>query len=66
MVGVGLAIAVVAHTALAGIRPHVRVLSLGSSAPTRRILAARRLHSITALSDTAMLDVLRELATELR
>jgi DNA-binding transcriptional LysR family regulator len=66
MVGVGLGIAVVPHTALAVTRPDIRVLSLGSSAPTRRILAAGRRHGITAPSDMAMLDVLRGAAIDLQ
>ncbi|NWJ74306.1 LysR family transcriptional regulator [Pseudonocardia sp. ICBG1122] len=65
MVGVGLGVALVPRTALTVMHPDVRVLSLGHSAPTRRVLAARRRHGLAAPGDTAMLEVLRDVAGRL-
>lgn len=65
MVGAGLGIALVPRTALTVMHPDVRFLSLGDSAPTRRILAAQRRHGIVAPGDGVMLDILREVASDL-
>ncbi|MFC7328270.1 LysR family transcriptional regulator [Marinactinospora rubrisoli] len=62
MVSVGLGIALAPRTAVANRNPDVRVISLGSTAPARRILVARRVDRVSAPSENEMLRVLREVA----
>lgn len=66
MVSVGLGIALAPRTAVANRHPDVRVISLGSTAPSRRILAARRRDRVNAPSEIAMLAVMKQVANEYR
>ena len=62
MVSVGLGIALAPRTAVANKRPDVRIISLGSTAPSRRILVAYRHGRVRAAADEAMGKVLQEVA----
>ncbi len=64
MVSVGLGIALAPRCALVNKHPAVRVLSLGESAPSRRILAAHRHDRVRAPAEVAFQEVLLETAAE--
>jgi DNA-binding transcriptional LysR family regulator len=66
MVSVGLGIALAPRTAVANRHPDVRVISLGSTAPPRRIVVARRRHRVDAPSEAAMLTVMKQVANAYR
>lgn len=66
MVSVGLGVALAPLTAVANKRSDVRVISLGSSAPARRIVLALRHGRVRAESENAMIRVMRESAEEYR
>lgn len=66
MVSVGIGIALAPRTAVSNRHPQVRVISLGSTAPSRRILIARRRDRMSAPSEAAMLKVMADVATEYR
>lgn len=63
MVSVGLGIAVAPLTAITNRHPDVRVISLGSTAPSRRVLVAHRHDRVHAPAEAVMRDVLREVAS---
>jgi DNA-binding transcriptional LysR family regulator len=62
MVSVGLGIALAPLTAITNRHPHVRVISLGSTAPSRRVLVAHRHDRVRAPAEAVMRDVLQEVA----
>ena len=62
MVSVGLGIALAPRTATVNQHPDVRVISLGDSAPARRVLAAHRPGRVRAAAELALHDVLVETA----
>jgi DNA-binding transcriptional LysR family regulator len=62
MVAVGLGVALAPRLALMNLRDDVRVLSLGSAAPTRRILLARLADRRPTPAEVAMSAVLAEVA----
>jgi DNA-binding transcriptional LysR family regulator len=64
MVSVGLGIALAPRTAVANKRPDVRIISLGRTAPARRILLAYRHDRVRATAADAMGEVLREVAQD--
>ena len=64
MVSVGLGIALAPRTAVANKRPDVRIISLGSTAPARRILLAYRDDRVRAAAAEAMGEVLQEVARD--
>ncbi len=66
MVSVGLGIALAPRTAVANRHPDVRVISLGQTAPSRRILVARRTDRVNAPSERAMLTVMKQVARTYR
>jgi DNA-binding transcriptional LysR family regulator len=66
MVSVGLGIALAPRTALANRHGDVRVISLGSTAPPRRILVARRRDRVNAPAEIAMLSVMKQVANAYR
>ncbi len=62
MVSVGLGVALAPRTATVNKHPDVRVISLGDSAPARRILAAHRPDRVRGAAEIAFHDVLVEIA----
>jgi DNA-binding transcriptional LysR family regulator len=62
MVSVGLGVALVPRTAVVNKHPDVRVVSLGNSAPARRILAAYRPDRARTAAEIAFHEVLTEIA----
>ncbi len=62
MVSVGLGIALAPRTAVTNPHPDVRVISLGSTAPARRILLARRRERVPAPAEAAMVHVFTDVA----
>ncbi|MFC4565567.1 LysR family transcriptional regulator [Nocardiopsis mangrovi] len=66
MVSVGLGIALAPRTAVANRNPEVRVVSVGSTAPSRRVVVARRRDRVSAPSEKEMLRVMREVAADYR
>ena len=62
MVSVGLGIALAPRTAVTNPHPDVRVISLGSTAPARRILLARRRERVPAPAEAAMVRVFTDVA----
>ncbi|TQL91130.1 LysR family transcriptional regulator [Pseudonocardia kunmingensis] len=66
MVSVGLGVALAPRTAVATTHPAVRVVGLGRSAPSRRILLAHRHDRVRAAAELAMHQVLVEVAREYR
>jgi DNA-binding transcriptional LysR family regulator len=63
MVSVGLGVALAPLTAITNRHPAVRVLSLGSTAPSRRVLVASRHGRVHAPAEVAMRDVLQDTAS---
>jgi LysR family transcriptional activator of glutamate synthase operon len=61
---VGMGVAMVPKTAVALQHPDVRVLSLGKSAPLRRILLAQRQDKVYAPAEVAFHSTLLEIARE--
>jgi molybdate transport repressor ModE-like protein len=66
MVSVGLGVALAPRTAVSTAHPTVRVVGLGRSAPSRRILVAHRHDRVRAAAEIAMHQVLVEVAREYR
>ncbi|MFC3995609.1 LysR substrate-binding domain-containing protein [Nocardiopsis sediminis] len=66
MVSVGLGIALAPRTAVANRNPDVRIVSVGSTAPSRRVVVARRRDRVSAPSEKEMLRVMREVAADYR
>ena len=64
MVSVGMGVAMVPKTAVALQHPDVKVLSLGSAAPLRRILLAQREDKVYAPAEVAFQSTLLEIARE--
>jgi LysR family transcriptional regulator, transcription activator of glutamate synthase operon len=64
MVSVGMGVAMVPKTAVSLQHPDVRVLSLGPSAPLRRILLAQRQDKVYAPAEVAFHSTLLEVARE--
>lgn len=64
MVSVGLGIALTPRTAVASKHPEVRVISLGRTSPSRRILLAHRPDRVRAAAELAMHQVLIEVSRE--
>jgi DNA-binding transcriptional LysR family regulator len=64
MVSVGMGVALVPKTAVALQHPDVRVLSLGESAPLRRVLLAQRQDKVYAPAEVAFQTTLLEIARE--
>ena len=64
MVSVGMGVAMVPKTAVALQHPDVRVLSLGSAAPLRRVLLAQREDKVYAPAEVAFQSTLLEIARE--
>ena len=64
MVSVGLGIALAPQTAVVNKHPNVRVLSLGDTAPSRRVLVAHRKDRPRAVTEMAFEQVLAELAVD--
>lgn len=64
MVSVGLGIALAPRTATVNQHPDVRIISLGDTAPARRILVAHRPDRVRAPAELALHDVLVEVATD--
>jgi DNA-binding transcriptional LysR family regulator len=62
MVSVGLGIAFAPRTAMTNKHPDVRMVSLGNTAPARRILIARRPNRVHAPAEDAMRRVLQDVA----
>jgi DNA-binding transcriptional LysR family regulator len=62
MVSVGLGIALAPRTATVNQHPDVRVVSLGDTAPSRRVLMAHRPGRVRAAAELALHDVLVETA----
>jgi DNA-binding transcriptional LysR family regulator len=60
MVSVGLGIALAPLTAITNRHPHVRVISVGRTAPSRRVLVAHRHDRVRAPAEAVVRDVLRE------
>lgn len=63
MVSVGLGIALAPRTATVNQHPDVRVVSLGDTAPSRRVLVAHRQGRVRAAAELALHDVLVETAS---
>lgn len=66
MVSVGLGIALAPRTAVTNKHPDVRVVSLGDTAPSRRILVAHRHDRVRAPAEDAMRQILQEVARTYR
>jgi molybdate transport repressor ModE-like protein len=66
MVSVGLGVALAPRTAMTTTHPAVRVVGLGRSAPSRRILLAHRHDRVRAAAELAMHQVLVQVAREYR
>lgn len=66
MVSVGLGIALAPRTATVNQHPDVRVISLGDSAPARRVLVAHRPDRVRAPAELALHDVLVDVAADYR
>ncbi len=64
MVSVGLGIALAPRTAVTNPHPDVRVIPIGSTAPSRRILLARRRERVPAPAEAVMVRVFREIADQ--
>ena len=64
MVSVGMGVAMVPKTAVALQHPDVRVISLGSAAPLRRVLLAQRQDKVYAPAEVAFHSTLLEIARE--
>jgi LysR family transcriptional regulator, transcription activator of glutamate synthase operon len=64
MVSVGMGVAMVPKTAVALQHPDVRVISLGPSAPLRRVLLAQRQDKVYAPAEVAFHSTLLEIARE--
>ena len=64
MVSVGMGVAMVPKTAMALQHPDVKVLSLGSAAPLRRVLLAQRQDKVYAPAEVAFHSTLLEIARE--
>ncbi|WP_087874489.1 LysR family transcriptional regulator [Arthrobacter globiformis] len=64
MVSVGMGVAMVPKTAVALQHPDVRVVSLGSAAPLRRVLLAQRQDKVYAPAEVAFHSTLLEIARE--
>jgi DNA-binding transcriptional LysR family regulator len=64
MVSVGLGVALAPLTAITNRHPDVRVLSLGSTAPSRRVLVAHRPDRVHAPAESAMRRVLQDVASD--
>ena len=64
MVSVGMGVAMVPKTVVALQHPDVRVLSLGSAAPLRRVLLAQREDKVYAPAEVAFQSTLLEIARE--
>ena len=64
MVSVGMGVAMVPMTVVALQHPDVRVLSLGSAAPLRRVLLAQREDKVYAPAEVAFQSTLLEIARE--
>jgi DNA-binding transcriptional LysR family regulator len=62
MVSVGLGIALAPRTAVVNKHPRVRILSLGDTAPSRRVLVAHRQDRVRAAAEMAFHQVLTEIA----
>lgn len=62
MVSVGLGVALAPRSALLNQHPGIRILSLGTSAPSRRILVAHRRERVRAAAETAFERLLLESA----
>lgn len=62
MVSVGLGIALAPRTAVSNQRPDVRILSLGETVPSRRILVANRHDRVRAPAEEAMRQVLLDVS----
>ncbi|GAB3878840.1 LysR family transcriptional regulator [Terrabacter terrigena] len=62
MVSVGLGIALAPRTAVVNKHPNVRIVSLGDTAPHRRVLVAHRLDRVRAATEMAFQQVLSEIA----
>jgi DNA-binding transcriptional LysR family regulator len=63
MVSVGLGIALAPRTATVNQHPDVRIVSLGSTAPSRRVLLAHRSGRVRSAAELALHDVLVETAS---
>lgn len=64
MVSVGLGVALAPRTAVVNKHPDVRIISLGTTAPARRILVAHRHDRVRGAAELAFHDVLLEVARE--
>jgi DNA-binding transcriptional LysR family regulator len=64
LVSVGLGIAILPLTAIANRRPDIRAISLGDSAPTRRILLGERRVRVRPPAEGAMAAVMRDAAED--
>ena len=64
MVSVGMGVAMVPKTAVALQHPDVKVLSLGTAAPLRRVLLAQREDKVYAPAEVAFQSTLLEIARE--
>lgn len=64
MVSVGLGIALAPLTAVINKHPDIRVISLGATAPPRRILIGRRHDRVHAPAEAAMVAVLHQVAQQ--
>ena len=62
MVSVGLGVALAPLTAITNRHPGVRVISLGTTAPSRRVLVAHRHGRVRAPAEDAMRQVLQDVA----
>ena len=61
MVSVGLGVALAPRTAVLNRHPNVRLISLGSTVPARRVLAAHRRGQVDAPAAVAFSEVLLEI-----
>jgi len=66
MVSVGLGVALAPRTAVVNKHPDVRIVSLGGTAPARRILVAHRPDRVRAAAEIAFHEVLLEIARTYR
>lgn len=64
MVSVGLGVALAPRTAVVNKHPNVRVLPLGDSAPSRRVLVAHRQDRVRAATEMAFQQVLTDIAAD--
>lgn len=64
MVSVGLGVALAPKSAVVNKHPGVRILSLGKTAPSRRILLAHRHHRVRAAAEVAFQSVLVRVAAD--